>query len=72
MMILVMSAFCLSAFSNDIPQQDTSRTRQDTVKKHTNKKYPGKNKTTKKKNWSKQDTLRKNDRKTDTVTRPLQ
>jgi len=68
--MMMLAAFCWSASATTVPQQGTTRTRQDTTKKATKKK-PGK-KTMKRKDWSKKDTLKNQHPKRDTTVRPPQ
>jgi hypothetical protein len=71
MMILMLSAFCLSASANEVLQQDTTKTRQDTTRKHGSKNSPA-HKKPMKKNGSKQDTLKRNGQRRDTTVTPPQ
>lgn len=72
LMTMLLGAFCWTASAMDGPQQDTTKNRQDTTKKHMKKKSPA-DKKNKKKDWSKkQDSLKKNPRKIDTITPPPQ
>jgi Flp pilus assembly protein TadB len=71
LMILTLSAFCFSASAMQSPQQDKTKTSQDSTKKQMKKKSATKTKGMKKKNSSKRDSLKNTDRRTDTTTRPL-
>lgn len=64
MMMLALGTFCLTASANVGFWQDTTKTKQDTTKKHHGKKSHDKKKD---KDKSKQDTTKR-----DTTTRPPQ
>jgi len=71
LMVMMLCTFGFATFTIGMPQQDTSRQKQDTTKKRTDKKSPQK-KTTKKKGWPANDTLKRTDRRSDTTMRPPQ
>ena len=68
--MMMLAAFCCSAYAIDVPQQDTTKTRQDTAKKSMKKKTD--KKTMKKKDWYRKDSLKNKDPKRDTTVRPPQ
>jgi len=72
LMILTMAAFCLSASAVEVPQQDSTKTTQDSTKKQMKKKPMSKTKGMKKKTTMKKGSKTNMDRKTDTTTtRPM-
>jgi Ni/Co efflux regulator RcnB len=71
LMILTLAAFCFSASAVEVPQQDSTKTSQDTTKKQMKKKSATKTKGMKKKGTTKKGSKTNEDRKTDTTTRPV-
>lgn len=72
LMILMLAGFSMSAFANDVPQQDTTKTSQNKTKKQMKKKPTSKSKPMKKSSTSKKDTMKNSNGRTDTTGRPMQ
>jgi Flp pilus assembly protein TadB len=70
LLTLLMTAFCFAAFAMEVPQQDTTKVKQQHSKKSSQKSTGKKSKNWKKSDSSKRDTMNNKTGRMDSTVRP--